>query len=252
MKKIAFILLMTSIVFADNFFTTNREGWFWYKDETIQESNISKQQLEKMGAKELEQTLDKLKDIAVSDPSEENLKNYILVQNVAVKRSEKFATVWQKVLLEHSELDIAAPLSKSGFENNARVARKSAEMREFWQREVENIAFVVFYDPKEEAANSSMQRVYYLLSSDIASMTGKEPVIRFVDLSANQRFKDDLGIVTTPDNFILHKDETGAPIYKRIKAGISTKAELLSGVLFVNGLYSNLLQEGEDSRKQSK
>jgi conjugal transfer pilus assembly protein TraF len=232
MRIIYSLLVITTLLHSSSFYETHREGWFFY-DDPNEDNNITEEKLEKMSAKELEAKLESLKDIAVSNPTKENLANYILAQNVAVKRSEKFASVWQEVLLEKSELDIAAPLAKSGFEKNVKIMQRGSDTKNFWEQNIDKIGFVVFVDPKDEVANESMQRVYFLLSEELRGLTSKKPVIRFVDISKNEHFKDSLGIVTTPDNFIVYSDDNGEPIYKRIKAGVATKAELLKNVRFV-------------------
>lgn len=232
MRKLVFFFLVVINLYSDSFYETHRQGWFFY-DDPKEDNNITKENLEKMSAKELEAKLENLKDIAVSNPTKENLANYILAQNVAVKRSEKFASVWQEVILEKSELDIAAPLAKSGFEKNVKIMQRGSDTRNFWEQNIDKIGFVVFVDPNEEVANESMQRVYFLLSEELRGLTNQKPVVRFVDITQNEHFKNSLGIVTTPDNFIVYSDDNGEPIYKRIKAGVATKAELLKNVRFV-------------------
>jgi len=230
-KALLIVLVYVSMVIADgNFYKNSRDGWFFY--ETTVENNITKEKLENMSAKELEAVIINLKDVAVSNPTKENVANYILAQNVAVKRSEQFATVWQKVLLEKSELDIAAPLSKSGFENNIKIVQRTQDNTQFWRENVDKIGFIVLIDPKNKVANESIERVYFLLSEEIEHMTQKKPVIRFVDVVQNQELAKELGVVTTPDNFII-VNENGTPSYKRIKAGVATKVELLDMVRFV-------------------
>lgn len=233
-KNILFFIALTSAsLYAENFYKDHRQGWFFYQNPVYDEDNISEEILKSMDAKTLEAKILQLKDIAVSDPTKINVANYILAQNVAVKRSSQFAKIWKEVTLENSELDIAAPLAKSGFENGVKSANQRMSSSDFWRENINKIGFVAFFDPSDKIENKAMERVYYLLATELKHKTGQEPVIRFVDLTQQPQFKDELGIVTTPDNFIIYEDELGQAIYKRIKAGLATKGELFRNVDFV-------------------
>jgi len=108
---LALICLFPLASQSEVFYNQAEQGWYWY-DENLVESpdndlqnapisiEIAKAQLEAL-KKELE---DK-KALALMSPTEQNIKDYIQVQNSVNKRAETFATTWQKVIIKNPELD---------------------------------------------------------------------------------------------------------------------------------------------------
>lgn len=113
----------------NSFLNRKAEGWFWYIDpKTVEEPEPEevipppvqtvptptpapvsvapdKKFPEPFSAKWVRETLEDYKDKAWTNPTEENVKAYFLLQRFAVDRSNKFADVAQRVTVGNKLLD---------------------------------------------------------------------------------------------------------------------------------------------------
>lgn len=120
----------------------NNLGWKFYCDEEIKNEEQEKQQkpeqnkngqnktyLEKLS--ELQKEVEEAKAKAVLEPSEENLKNYMYIQQRVVDRASYFSDVWRRVLWATPELDYTQkrPVSNAG--------------KNVWEKDRENKIFNV-------------------------------------------------------------------------------------------------------------
>lgn len=143
MKKTSFWLLIgffLNLFITNNlsakessFFDRKAEGWFWYKEEPKEEPKedippipvISQQSNKKVDKDDTPETflplppavfssewfrvnLPKYKDIAWDKPSYENVRAYLILQRIAIDRSEKFSNVVEQVTLGDPLLDEVA------------------------------------------------------------------------------------------------------------------------------------------------
>lgn len=93
-----------------NFFHGHAVGWHWYEDpkeeikadddEDHQPSEDPETEMNAVRAT-IKQTLDQ----AILNPSKENIKNYITLQNQLMQQAQLFHHNWKTVLLEHPELN---------------------------------------------------------------------------------------------------------------------------------------------------
>lgn len=110
MRLIMLLLLFSSIASANSFFSEHARGWHWYevipleeeKDKQISES-ASTNPVEVLN--QLKEQIETLKAKAVLNPTEQNLKAYILAQNEVARKASLFSSSWQRVLWKNPELD---------------------------------------------------------------------------------------------------------------------------------------------------
>lgn len=122
------LLALFSIGHADNtrngFYGGKEEGWFFYKDPKemkrkelevpppspepeapAAESAVKGEEVRPFSVKWLRENLDKLRDIALDDPSPENVRAYYYAQRVMLDKADKFATASREVVLSDPYLD---------------------------------------------------------------------------------------------------------------------------------------------------
>jgi conjugal transfer pilus assembly protein TraF len=132
MRKILFVALLACCTVAsaqktnNGFFGGKEEGWFWYKDpreaqvkplpppapepekkETppAKEEKPKEEKLSAFSVKWIRENLDKLRDIAIDDPTPENVRNYYYAQRIMLDKADKFATVAKQVVTSDPYLD---------------------------------------------------------------------------------------------------------------------------------------------------
>jgi conjugal transfer pilus assembly protein TraF len=92
-----------AIAAQDSYYLEHEVGWHWYhelKDEIIKKTEDPVATLKNMREK-VEASLDR----AILNPTEKNLKEYIVLQNQISNQATLFSNLWQKVLLSNPELD---------------------------------------------------------------------------------------------------------------------------------------------------
>lgn len=111
----AYILLIATIIYGvpahASFYERKAEGWFWFEEKDKQDAVpiIEKQQNSPNNPNEhMELVRKKLQfkmNKAMLNPTEENVKDYIVYQHQISNQAQNFSKVWQKVVLTNPELD---------------------------------------------------------------------------------------------------------------------------------------------------
>jgi conjugal transfer pilus assembly protein TraF len=89
-----------------SFLDDKARGWHWYEmNEEIEEKrNPEPKQVKIKGStpteriENLREQVQERLNAAIDEPTEENIKNYLVVQNLLMAKSEKFSSQWQRVI----------------------------------------------------------------------------------------------------------------------------------------------------------
>jgi conjugal transfer pilus assembly protein TraF len=105
---------------VDDSYWRNRErGWFWYDDPPPEPSEVPqpkaapaiaaptapKRPRELVKFEALQKRVEDLRNIAIINPSEHNIRNYLNIQNFVIEKASTFADVAQRVIWATPELD---------------------------------------------------------------------------------------------------------------------------------------------------
>ncbi len=93
---------------ADSFWEEQAVGWHWYQDphdDKPVSNNTVSNPIAVMDdiQHQVKQTLDQ----AILNPTEDNVRNYIILQNQIGERAQRFSETWKTVLLNFPELDFS-------------------------------------------------------------------------------------------------------------------------------------------------
>lgn len=190
-----------------------------------------------MTVDEIAKLIEDSKKIAVSFPTDKNINSYIKLQNYATQKSEEFAIKWQQALLKDSSLDLSASAAKSTFARTASTASKTNTRANFWKENINNIGIVAFFDKKEEEINTAQNKVLFFLNQDYPSLA-----IRTIFKDEHSSLVEEHKVGVTPDIFLVYKDEEENANWYRVKAGLTTKDEILDNIDFV---YKYFIKEGD-------
>lgn len=131
MNKLSIILLCcvtanVSLANNETYYDNHENGWHWYDDpveEKIEEVKPSQSDTAPPSTvsatdemKVLQKILEEAKNKAVLYPTEENIVNYVEMQNQVMNNSRDFAKGWQSMLLNHPELNfqVSHPTNQIG------------------------------------------------------------------------------------------------------------------------------------------
>jgi conjugal transfer pilus assembly protein TraF len=109
---LVFFMLMMSLSNAyAGFFDEHAHGWHWYQQEEekekveIEQAKKTKTISPLQAIKNIRKEIETKKAIALLEPTEENLAEYIKTQEYWTDRAEQFSVVWQQVIRKHPELN---------------------------------------------------------------------------------------------------------------------------------------------------
>ena len=82
------------------------QGWHWYKEPKQTEEKIpSTQKSYSERLSDFQKSFDEVKAKAVLEPTEANVRDYILMQKAMSQNAEEFTNTWKQTLLDYPELD---------------------------------------------------------------------------------------------------------------------------------------------------
>lgn len=106
---------------GDSYWRDRERGWFWYDDPhpernegpkpkpaavpTISAPTAPKKPSELVEFEALQKRVEDLRNIAIINPSEQNIRNYLNIQNFVIEKASTFADVAQRVIWATPELD---------------------------------------------------------------------------------------------------------------------------------------------------
>ena len=221
----------------NSFLNRKAEGWFWYIDpkkveEPEPEEVIpppvqpaptptpapvsvapAKKFPEPFSAKWVRETLEDYKDKAWTNPTEENVKAYFLLQRFAVDRSNKFADVAQRVTVGNKLLDenFRRPLATFG---SQLTDKETIDRRYEMLRKVAEKAGIFFffksdcqYCEAEAPIVSFMEQDFGFKVIAISIDGGELQSAKFKDTRVNAGHAEQLSVTATPALFLV--DEEG-------------------------------------------
>ena len=117
--------LLSATAFAkdDTYYDERAEGWHWYDDpadEVVETKTPQAEQTPSVSAtdemKALQKILEETKNKAVLYPTEENIANYVMIQNQIMNHSRDFAKGWQAMLVNSPDLNyqVSHPTNQVG------------------------------------------------------------------------------------------------------------------------------------------
>ena len=160
------ILLSSSPLFLNaGFYDRAMEGRYWYDErlrdedkESMANKNISEENaLEYL--QELKQKFETTKALAVLQPNRENLLKYMTIQNELVINAEKFAKVWQQILLENPLLNDELTNPTAQYAIQARKAAQYMEIESVLKSAQEKHVLLFVYDSSKKLSQAAGEMV---------------------------------------------------------------------------------------------
>lgn len=203
--KFVLILILSCFVFASDFFKNTKEGWFYYidppKNEKLkkEQSFIAKipQDLTKLSAKDFRETLDKVRDISIMNPTLENMMQYKKMMAFASDQSSKFATNYKLASLLDDKYDYH---EVGGGAFSANPLREQKQARDIAKYLSDNIVFVSFV----KEPDSQMTQKQALANLELRKKYQMDARVFLID--DYPEIQEKLGIVKDVENFVFYKD----------------------------------------------
>lgn len=129
------------------------EGWAWYEDkQEVREQKPKKEErLSKLdkATKEVEEAQKRIKGllaIALLDPTDENIENYLIEQKKWLEKSQLMSKKWEKVVLENPELNHILQFPISQYGSKVRIQEKQNQTKGLITYLKEDHSLIFFYE----------------------------------------------------------------------------------------------------------
>lgn len=187
--------MIIALVSAE-FFNGKEEGWHFYRDPIAEEEKPKT-------IPELKKQLQFVLDQAIWQPTPRNVLRYMKMQKVLMDKSERFATMWERVLIAHPECDpnIKNPTSYYG-SLHARDTQEKASAQQLKKHMKDYALFlVVSHDEMSAALTSVVQDLAKYRGYQIMIVNGQDqshniiqfgikrlPVLLMIHVPTGKRF----------------------------------------------------------------
>lgn len=256
--------LYASCLSPDEGFWKNEQGrgWFWGQIEcpTIidnqsrtsnpqdnyskwkilpQKANIPWDILDKIDPDEISTKIEpEAKKVSVMYPTEENITEYRKLTNWMVKKASQYATVDERIRIENPLLNPNIELAPiSSIKSKALVSYKNTETDKILTQYKDRGGLIIY-----ESATCQYCKLQKPIISSFQNDYGWEVVYRDVKQFPKETLQ--LGIKTTPDIFLVLKEQNGSGIkYQRIATGLTTLDMLKMAILKGLGYLGETINE---------
>lgn len=200
------------------------DGWFWYKDpsEELKPEEEPKDIVRRLEAiptvKELREEVDKIRDRAVIQPSEENVRNYLYAQKFIMDKSTVFADVWRETVWKTPEVDYSLKRPVNASAIYAYTDERNSAERDYIQDLVRNGAglFFIFSStcPYCQQMAPTLKRFEQMYGMEVFPITMDGGTFKeFPNARPDNGISQSLGVETVPAIFLASpRDKKIAPI----------------------------------------
>lgn len=259
-KKIARALIISSVsattLLYASYYSDSKRGWFYYElypennttliseenktkinermnQDDIFISSIPLNNLELLTAEEFTNTLEKVKKIAVMNPTKRNVATFQIMNKWQVEQSEKFAKVWALNLLENPNLEFPEILTDKFGRDHLRD-EKEADIKNFFDKNRENFSYVVFLSDVNKEANEKQSKIFDYINKDY------NVNVEYVNVDERKDLVEKFKLTTSPENFFVYRNKDGEAVWHRVKAGLVNKDVIIKNTMF---LFDNAIME---------
>lgn len=161
-------------------------------------------------------------------PSEENVKDYLKLQDVAIKRSRKYMDMFMYVVQKNPELSKENEIPTSKFGQDEKHRLKKEQIENTLAANKEEYATLFFYSPDCGYCEKQMQVLEYFMEQ-----TGW--LIKPVNIKSDQKAAQNFKISVTPSIVMVKRN---SPDWLLISSGLIALSDLqerlVRGMEYIN------------------
>jgi conjugal transfer pilus assembly protein TraF len=141
----------TSVLAADKEESmADKKGWHFYKEiddpelkKTKKPTNAVKTELKAGTTQWYKENIDRLKNIAIENPSEENILNFVLMQKLMMDKATKFSEEFSNIYKKYPQLSSNTPRTQAMVSYDKSASRQVQEQT--WHSLKDKMAFYFFF-----------------------------------------------------------------------------------------------------------
>jgi len=222
----------------ESWYDQKLEGWYYFEDsKPPQEKEPTiKPKTPEEAAKlaELEkQKLKALLALALMDPTEENVKNYITRQHRWMQQSQDFSNSWKRVMLQDPLLGDILENPTSTYGIQARKERESLQKRSLLKNLSEDYFLLFFFQGKDSFSQKAAEMVSLFSEENhwkikAISLDG-EGLKNLSEFENDQGISEIIGVKVAPSFFVVNPE--GNHVHP-VGAGLLSLSELEENIFF--------------------
>lgn len=234
----------TTMGLEQQFYNDAKQGWFWYREpapEPEEETELpvtrllpalndySTEQLWDMHPDDFQALLMEFQKKAVQKPTEQNVLEYLTMQDMARRKAAVYANVASYVLQKHAGLDMGRdyPVTAPGV--IARVKMQKEEIAATIQTAAEDHALLYFYSPDCPYCTEQQQILRFFTDHYGWQVKG-------IDINENLSAAARFNITTTPTLLLIGKGrEEYIPVASGVVALDELERRLYRSIRLLNG-----------------
>jgi len=245
-KQIFFFLAVTGLLYGDGRLQDKFYGYHKYKTVEKKDDNktvekpidLSKKALDKMTAKEIAELTEKLRGIAVVNPTSENITNQLTLIKYNLDKSSEYSKNLQLVTMQNPELDSALGTKQNNVARFIDGKNEQDNLNDFFLKNKENMALIVFVNGVNFQENKAQENIINMLKYDYPIevkyfQLEDEKIRSFIK-------KKNLKLGNTPDLFLFFFNNKNKKEYwLRIGSGVLAGNRIIQKIDF---LYQNIIE----------
>jgi conjugal transfer pilus assembly protein TraF len=216
------------------YYSDIKRGWWWYekapekekKEERESEKakerilpslkNYTYGQLWNMHPDDFQPLLMDFQKKAVMSPTEENVRDYYVIQDIARRKSLAFANVASYVVQKYPELYVGKdyPVATPG--RNALVRQQLEEIESVIRNGENDFALLYFYSPTCPYCTEQEEILHYFMKK-------YHWQVKRIDINENPQLEQRFGITITPSLLLIYKESQD---YIPVSSGVASMAEI--------------------------
>lgn len=226
-----------------HFYDTAKKGWFWYEEPTPEPEEIkipmirplpaltdySTEQLWDMHPDDFQELLMEFQKKAVQRPTEQNVLEYLTMQDLARRKAAAYANVASFVVQKYANLDVGRdyPVTAPGV--IARVKMQKEEIAATIQAAAEDHALLYFYNPDCSYCAEQQQILRFFTDQYGWQVKG-------IDINENLSVAARFNITITPTLLLIGKGrEEFIPVASGVVALDELERRLYRSIRLLNG-----------------
>jgi len=221
---------------GNGYFQGNKgQGWFWYQSNPKKNKKKAKKQLKlppkktlmTMPALQFKKLLRQFKLQSISDPTEQNVYNYIKIQAVAGDRARNYAYMWRYVMEKHPSLNYMNTHvgGSSQYRNIISMQINHNKRVEIFKKLRKQMGLVLFYSPSNPY---SLQELLQL------KIVANEDGFYYTKVNADNHPNEvkRMGIIKLPEIIMIYRHKDGKLSHYPVTIGLRTQVKIKQNILY--------------------
>lgn len=247
LKKTVYFLIFFSLsllpVSADAFFPMGNsyfqnnkgKGWFWYQQHP--KKNIKKKKkklpmpskniLMTMPVVKFKKLLKEWKYRSISNPTEQNVYNYIKIQSVAGTRARRYAYMWRYVMAAHPSLNYMNTHvgGSSQYRNIISLQINHNKKVAIIKKLRKQMGLVLFYNPADPYSEQEALQL---------KIVANEDGFYYKDLNVlnHESQAKRMGVIKLPEIIMIYRHSNGKLNHYPVTIGLRTQEKIKQNILY--------------------